>query len=255
MRFLTAVHTDAGLKKEINQDSMILMRAESKAGNILLAAVCDGMGGLAKGEEASAMMVKALARWFEYDLPVLLEESFAMEKLWEQWNRLIDETGREIADYAMHLSASAGTTAAVLLMIDDAYYIMNVGDSRIYLIRDQIWQLTKDQTYVQREIDAGRMTPAEAARDPQRNVLLQCIGASRKVIPDFTYGKTEKDAVYMLCSDGFRHCITPKEIHDAFQPSVLKNKDVMEKQMKHLTQLNKERKEDDNISCILIRTM
>ncbi|MCR4950677.1 MAG: serine/threonine-protein phosphatase, partial [Solobacterium sp.] len=175
MRFLTAFHTDTGPRKTVNQDSLLVMQAETDQGNILLAAVCDGMGGLARGETASAMLVQALSEWFENDLPGLLTTGFRREKLWEQWNRLIEETGNRIAEYAAAFHESAGTTVSAILMIDQAYYIMQVGDSRIYLISDQTWQLTKDQTVVQKEIDEGRMTVEQAMTDPQRNVLLQCV--------------------------------------------------------------------------------
>ena len=62
MKFLTACHTDVGTRKKTNQDSMIIMQAETEVGNVLFASVCDGMGGLAKGEVASATMVRALDR-------------------------------------------------------------------------------------------------------------------------------------------------------------------------------------------------
>lgn len=62
---------------------------------------------------------------------------------------------------------------------------MNVGDSRAYAISNQVYQLTKDQSLVQQQIDLGRVRPEDAERHPQRNVLLQCIGASEEVLPDF----------------------------------------------------------------------
>ena len=98
MNFLTATHTDVGTRKKTNQDSMIIMQAETKLGNVLFASVCDGMGGLAKGEVASAAMVNAFARWFEKDLPALLEQNadgtVQEESLWKQWSALIDSTSR-----------------------------------------------------------------------------------------------------------------------------------------------------------------
>ena len=254
MRFLTAVYTDAGTRKNVNQDSMLVMQADSAQGNILLASVCDGMGGFAKGEEASAMMVQALVSWFENDLPELLAEGFRKEVLWSQWNSLIETAGKRIADYAAKLHASAGTTATAILIIGRDYYILNVGDSRVYLITDQTWQLTMDQTYVQREIDAGRMTVQQAMTDPQRNALLQCVGASPVVVPDFSYGTIRENEVYMLCSDGFRHCVSPQEMHQAFAPETLTDRTVMEANMKKLTELCIARGEEDNISCVLIKT-
>lgn len=255
MNFLTATYTDVGIKKKTNQDSMLVMQAETSQGKVLLASVCDGMGGLAKGEVASATMVKALAEWFCTDFPELLNKGFTKQELWSQWVELIEDTSDRIADYGAVNGVNLGTTCVVLLVIDQDYYIMNVGDSRIYLLTDRCYQLTKDQTYVQREMDEGRMTPQQALLDPQRNVLLQCIGASRTVVPDFSYGTAQTGQVFMLCCDGFRHVVSPEEFYQAFAPNVLVNKDVMVENMAKITKLNISRNEDDNISCILVKTL
>ena len=89
MKYLTAMHTDIGTRKKMNQDSIIVLEAQTGMGNILFASVCDGMGGLAKGEVASAAMVRAFESWFENDLPSLVQKmqegTFEAENLWEQW--------------------------------------------------------------------------------------------------------------------------------------------------------------------------
>lgn len=254
MRFLTATHTDVGLRKKTNQDSVLIMQAQTSAGPVLLAAICDGMGGLAKGEVASAAMVRGLANWFQQELPKLLAEGFSTEALRTGWEQLIETTARRIADYGASIHVDLGTTAAVFLVVGDCYYIMNVGDSRVYAITDQVYQLTKDQTYIQREIDMGRMTPAQAAVDVQRNVLLQCIGASSVIQPDFFAGKLAEGQVYMLCCDGFRHVIQPYEFYQALGPAASTSEEAMKAALVNLTELNKQRREEDNISAILIRT-
>ena len=145
-------------------------------------------------------------------------------------------------------------TCVALLLIENTYYIMNIGDSRIYLISDNIYQMTKDQTYVQREMDAGRMTYEESLRDPQRNVLLQCIGASPSIEPDFFMGDLQVNQCYMLCCDGFRHVIDPQEFFQFLNPSVANDPAVMQQNLVYLTELNKQRNETDNITAVLIRT-
>ncbi|MFR0666029.1 MAG: PP2C family protein-serine/threonine phosphatase [Faecalimonas umbilicata] len=72
MKLLSAACSDRGIKKKINQDSLLVRSAMTKEGEILLAAVCDGMGGLEKGEVASGEVIRALVRWFEETLPLLL---------------------------------------------------------------------------------------------------------------------------------------------------------------------------------------
>lgn len=257
MTFLTAIHTDVGIRKKNNQDSMIIMQAETGAGNVLFASVCDGMGGLAMGEVASAAMVNAFALWFENELPQLLADAddgaIEQERLWGQWSSLIDRSNRAIGDYGRNAHSAMGTTAVALLVIEGEYYTLNVGDSRVYLVSDNIYQLTKDQTYVQREMDAGRMTYEQSLTDPNRSVLLQCIGASPFVRPVFSHGSTAPGHVFMLCCDGFRHVITPEEFYQAFHPSQVANERVMKQRLEYLTKLNIDRHEDDNISAILVK--
>lgn len=72
MNFLTAVHTDVGIKKKTNQDSALIVEAETPRGRAMLAVIADGMGGLAKGELASATVIRAFDTWFENDLPEVI---------------------------------------------------------------------------------------------------------------------------------------------------------------------------------------
>ena len=97
------------------------------------------------------------------------------------------------------------------------------------------------------------MTPEEAAVDPRRSVLLQCVGASDEIYPDMFFGDIKQNASYMLCSDGFRHEITPDEIYEKFQPGALYSTDDMYRNAQELIELNKYRAERDNISVALIK--
>ncbi len=253
MRFTTANYTDIGTRKKTNQDSMLIMQAETSMGTVLMAAVCDGMGGLAKGEVASAAMVRMLSVWFQTELPVLLANGFQADQLRESWEKLIAEASQKVSSYGQQIHVDMGTTAVVFLVVGDIYYILNVGDSRVYLISDAVYQLTKDQTFVQNEVDNGRMTEQEALLSPQKNVLLQCIGASSIARPDFVAGQVYPGQVYMLCCDGFRHVIQPSEFYDAFNYYVLTDQSVMVQAAQNITNLNIQRGESDNISVILIK--
>ena len=100
----------------------------------------------------------------------------------------------------------------------------------------------------------GNMTPEQAEVDERRSVLLQCIGASEEVYPDFFVGATKQNATYMLCSDGIRHEVTPGEIYEKFHPNVLLDEATMTQNTLGLIELNKQRNERDNISVVLVRT-
>lgn len=151
MNYLTAVHTDAGIRKSTNQDSALIETAATDYGQILLGVVCDGMGGLAKGEVASAMLAKAFSRWFHQEFPRLLYSGLEVNALRESWTNLILEQNQKISNYGLECNVSLGTTLAALLLVDNIYYIINVGDSRVYYTKDGFHQMTLDQTYVQRD--------------------------------------------------------------------------------------------------------
>lgn len=97
------------------------------------------------------------------------------------------------------------------------------------------------------------MTLEEAQRDPRRNMLLQCVGASKIVEPDYVIGNVSANECYMLCSDGFRHVVTAEEIQHSFAPSQNGDEKIMKDNIFQLIELNKERQETDNISSILIK--
>ena len=113
--------------------------------------------------------------------------------------------------------------------------------------------LTNDQTFVAREVAEGRMTPEQAKIDSRRSILLQCVGASPVVEPEFTKGVVTPGAVYMLCSDGFRHEISDDEVLHKIGPSACTDEEKMKYGCIYLTELAKGRKETDNISVALIK--
>ena len=147
-----------------------------------------------------------------------------------------------------------GTTATVLLLTEGRYYVANVGDSRAYELQMQVTQITRDQSVVAREIEMGLLAPEQAETDPRRSVLLQCIGASETVYPDFFFGTPLNHAVYLLCSDGFRHKITPAELLAYLEPYRMNSPENMRQNEQALIRMVKERNERDNITVATIRT-
>jgi len=252
MRFIATADTDIGISKDTNQDSVLIKHAKTDDTEILLAIVCDGMGGLSKGELASATVIRAFAKWFDEELPYELE-NVDLQVIGAKWSLLLKELNAQILEYSKENGIEGvGTTFSGILFIDEQYVIGHVGDTRVYHIADSLTQLTTDQTFVAREISRGTMTLEQAKTDKRRNLLLQCVGASKIVEPQIICGKTEKGA-YMLCSDGFRHEITEAEIYESLNPINLMNKDAMHNNAKYLIEQNKNREEKDNISVLLIK--
>lgn len=254
MDYLVSASTDIGIKKNTNQDSLAIKVAETSIGKVTFALVCDGMGGLQHGEIASANLILAFSNWFDNDLPRLIERGLDNDKVSQEWDWIIQRENKRILLYGKQIGIRLGTTIAAALFTDSRYYILNVGDSRVYEIKESVTQLTQDQTVVENEFRQGRLTREQADRDPRRNILLQCVGAIQNVYPEMIYGETKRDAVYMLCSDGFRHVISNDEIYQYLNPEVLTSKEIMKQYGDYLVELNKSRMEEDNITVSLIRT-
>ena len=251
MRFIATVNSDVGIAKTINQDSVLLKHASSAKGEVLMAVVCDGMGELDKGELASKTVIMEFADWFERELPYELEMP-DLEVIGAKWALMLKNLNVRLAAYGAHCGTELGTTFTGILFVGEEYVCVHVGDSRLYYIGGDIKQLTTDQTFIAREISSGRMTEEEAKTDKRRNVLLQCVGASKEIEPQVLRGRTEK-GVYMLCSDGFRHVITEEEMLESLAPINLMNKKAMNGNARYLIDRIKARRERDNISVVLIK--
>lgn len=254
MNFIITANTDIGLTKSTNQDSVSVKVINTPQGRMAFAILCDGMGGLSDGEIASAAVIRAFDEWVYNTLPGLSRGPIEDYVIRQQWDRIVIDQNNRIKAYGSGRGIRLGTTVVAMLLTQSRYYLMNVGDSRAYELTDTIRQMTNDQTFVQREVDLGNMTPEEAAVDERRSVLLQCVGASEDVYPDFFFGDTQDNAVYMLCCDGFRHEITPAEMYQYLQPQQLLSEDSMNANSLALIELNKQRAERDNITVALVRT-
>lgn len=253
MKYTATADTDIGISKDTNQDSILIKHAAYTGKEVLMAVICDGMGGLLKGEVASATVIRAFAKWFDEELPFELE-NVNLSVIGGKWVHMLKDLNLKILEYSKATGTSSmGTTFSGILLAGGEYVFAHVGDTRIYQIKNGISQLTADQTFVAREIQRGTMTLDQARTDRRRNLLLQCIGASDIVEPQVQMGRTEKGA-YMLCSDGFRHEITEDEMFESLNPVNLMNKNAMHSNAQFLIDLVKNRNEKDNISVILIKT-
>ena len=254
MNFIVSANTDVGLTKATNQDSLSIKVLNTRQGYMVFAVLCDGMGGLDKGEVASAAVIRAFDVWAKTSLPILCEAPISDADIRAQWEKIVSDQNRIIKAYGARQGVRLGTTVVAMLLTQTRFYILNVGDSRAYELHTGIRQLTQDQTFVAREIALGNMTKEQAKTDSRRSVLLQCVGASDEVYPDMFFGDVLPNAVYMLCCDGFRHEITPEEMFNYLQPDTLLSEHIMNQRSLELIALNKQRQERDNITVALIRT-
>jgi serine/threonine protein phosphatase PrpC len=245
--------TDIGTKKDTNQDSYCLKLAQTDMGKVVFAVVCDGVGGLSKGELASAGVVKAFSNWFEREFPKLYDKTnFHVVKT--RWKAILDACNKQISSYGSKTGTKLGTTFTALLITESGNFLVgHIGDSRVYVYDKALKVLTDDHTVTGAAMRAGRMTPEEAAKDPRRNVLVQCVGASPELKPDFVSGKVSGKDAYLLCSDGFRNRLTHEELADAMRSVVSGRVSSLKGLLSDLIETCKRRGEKDNITAVVIR--
>ena len=253
MRTLIAYCTDKGIRKETNEDALLIRTASSALGEIIFAAVCDGMGGLNRGELASSSLVQCLSDWFDDKLPSLLEKGYDFIALKSGLEFEIRRQSRRMEDYARRNGIRMGTTVTLILSVGKRGLIANVGDSRVYEISQELKQLTKDQSFVQMEVDAGRLSAEEAERDSRRNILLQCVGESSNLSPVISEMRFNKNAVYLLCSDGFHHELSSDELCSTILSGAAAGEDGVTKALERLVRLAMNRGEVDNITAVALQ--
>lgn len=254
MEFYISATTDIGTRRKINQDSLFIRRLETRTGKMVLAVLCDGMGGLNFGELASASIIEAFTDWMYQDLTVLSQEPLEDHAVREQWSSLIAEQNRRIRTYGQRYHCMAGSTVTALLLTEQRYFLLNIGDSRAYEIAEQVTQLTEDHTVVANEVRLGNLTKEQAEHSSIQNVLTRCVGVQEEAWPDLFFGNVKKGSVYMLCSDGFRHRLTTEEMREHLLHAAQREFSQMKRQEEYLIELIKQRGETDNISVITIYT-
>jgi len=200
-----AARTDVGMIRSGNEDNFEVDANASRG----IFIVADGMGGHAAGEVASEMAVQIVLRELkdvsdvtDGSVTKVLGDSLRLA------NRAIhDRTITEVDKQGM------GTTASVLVLADGRYLIGQVGDSRIYLLRDGgLKQLTKDHSYVQEQVDLGNLTPEQARYHPYSNVITRCVGASPDVEPDLYAGEAKTGDVFLVASDGLTGMVDDRRL-------------------------------------------
>lgn len=216
-------------------------------------AVSDGMGGALAGEVASKMAVETVSQRFldEDSEKTLTPENSGeslVSKLYDATiyaNALIHRQGRSDPQYN-----GMGATFTGMGITPQAVDLVQVGDSRAYLVRNEkIYQITKDQSLVQQLIDAGQIKPEEAETHSLKNVILQALGAQNEIYPVVARLLPQRGDVLLVCSDGLSNKIGGADM----QKIILKNINQLDAACSELVKVANERGGEDNISLILAR--
>lgn len=254
MDYIISLNSDSGLILNKNQDCCMALTGKYGGEQMAFAVVCDGMGGLSHGEVASEVTVDAFKRWvtgFVSNNGSVVD----WDEIRFQWRNLIVALNQKIAEYGRDKAIKLGTTLTAALFVGEKYLAVNVGDTRLYKITDEVKRITRDHTLVEFKVRQGSLTEEEARHSPEKNILLQCIGASEEVFPDFHCGTVKEDEVYFLCSDGFRNQLTDSELLNYLSPKRLDGKEEMNEASNYLIRLNKQRNEKDNISIVIVKSV
>jgi protein phosphatase len=219
--------TDVGRSREHNEDTFLVADLESgepvgfeaAARNMpaqahgLLFLVADGMGGAASGELASSMASDAVLdvmrhEWQGLSGPTAESFALALRDATIAANARIHGFARENPEHR-----GMGTTATIAGLLGDTIYVAQVGDSRAYLLRDgSAKQLTKDQSLMQRLVEAGEMTQEQAEASDRRNIILQALGPEPQVTIDLTHQQLRRGDTLILCSDGLSGLVRVDEM-------------------------------------------
>ncbi len=217
--------TDLGRTREHNEDAFLVADLSTGSANLQpdvrnhdigprgsLFMVADGMGGAAAGEVASAMAVELIFRhlssaWARDSDGSASRFAYRMKEAVELANERIYAYAREHPDVR-----GMGTTVTAAGVFGDDLYLTQVGDSRGYLIRSgEAIQLTKDQSLMQRLVDAGELTEEEAEQSERRNIILQALGPDPRIKVDLTHQSLRRGDVLIICSDGLSGLVRREE--------------------------------------------
>lgn len=230
--------TDIGMVREVNQDYVFV--TEAPIGNLPnLLVVADGMGGHRAGEYASRLAVEVVkqevAESTEHDPEAMIRKAITHA------NGRVREAASQDA-----MLSGMGTTLVVATVIERTLYFANVGDSRLYLLNDDIKQLSKDHSLVQEMVRLGGINREEAKYHPDKNIITRAIGAKDELEIDFFEYRLKKDDVILICTDGLCNMVEDEEILH----TVKQSRDVVEA-VEQLIERAKDNGGNDNIGVIV----
>ena len=199
--------TDIGLVRETNQDAFSFGSFDD--GNCW-AVVCDGMGGVSGGQVASEICVEKVSEAIKRSYRKGITVSSAKNLLTTAINAANSAVFKE-AQENIELKGM-GTTVVAVLVLDSIAVVAHVGDSRAYLINDEINQITKDHSFVQLLIDTGKITEEEAKVHPDRNVITRAVGIEHVVDVEIDIVDINDNDKLLICTDGLNGYVPDADI-------------------------------------------
>lgn len=244
--------SDVGRVRPLNEDYHRVWSFGVPRGALDLYAVADGMGGAASGELASKTAVEVLDESFER-YAAELSNGNAVVNVTTMLDKAFRLANRRIYGVATNHEGrrGMGTTLTCLAVLDGRAYVGHVGDSRAYLVRgNTIYQITKDHSWVEEQLEKGILTEEEAEEHEWRNLITRALGTRPQVAPDTAEMELKVGDTFVLSSDGLHGLVKPEEILEE-----LRRTRDRQHVVEYLIALANERGGHDNITLVIAEVM
>lgn len=199
--------THLGLVREINEDNLLISQVDiGKLPNLFI--IADGMGGHRAGEVASKLAVDSFVQFCQDPI----HDDLSIEEIFISATRYANNM---IYDKSIHTTemSGMGTTLVACTISDFVLYIANVGDSRLYVLENELKQITIDHSYVEELVRAGEITREESYHHPAKNKITRALGVGYELEVDIFKLNIRDITKILLCSDGLTNMINDTEIH------------------------------------------
>ena len=207
--------TDKGAIRKDNQDCFILEKCEAKG--CLIAALCDGMGGAKAGGIASQLSNKAFVSYIYTKLTSRLPRGVDYKRILEAACAEANGVAFEYSHFDDEFDGMGTTIVGGVIKNNGNGYIINVGDSRAYLISHRpagIRQITRDHSLVEELIEAGAITAEQARSHPRKNVITRALGSDPRVECDYFTFTLQSGDILLMCSDGLSNIVSDLELFE-----------------------------------------
>ena len=233
MKVLSGIYWEQG-RRVSNQYAVTVQQVMTGRGRVILAAVSDGIGGLAEGEVASGYILESTVQMFYEQLLNLISKGKSNSALRKGMQRCFYQINRDLNAYARTREIRLGATVSVLLVWKRRYMLVHLGDSRIYLChQSKLEQLTRDHG-----CERG---------------LTKCLGSFGFQPPDIRFGHLRGKRGFLLCTDGFYRRWKEKEAGEILSPKEIEGELQIQKRLQTLGTIVYEAGEQDNCSAVYVK--
>jgi len=226
--------SECGNFRNKNQDCLYFARRNCQNSDLAIACVCDGIGSFKNSEISSQMMVKGIADWFE-SIGRFFPEVMSKQAMLDDLEYTLQELNEVIYEYEEKI----GCTMSLLFLVDGEYYVFHVGDSRIYMVRDRLYQLTQDEVLLKQ------------VNGVEKSFLVNSIGQKMRVSITKRRGYVNMGDTFVLGTDGLCKRMKYEDVYD-LQARIWGEGELMQKSRTLVEQVYS-RGEKDNVTCVIVQ--